>query len=219
MGAYRLSMFLKEEGTTAYWAAFPRLLDREANRELLAQIEVNYFDSLYEETDSLKTLLRLLRPKEEAGHLAWCCLELAVLYYMNPQIGEVFAAIHPSSRQGATVSLAAKLLFGEAAVLEDFSLLQEAFQRCELLLQAEYPVKRLGDALLSADDRLIQWIEDESTQFQHPFVQKGELALGEECPIWEDKQQELLRELKGSALAVPTEITVAAISGETGSGR
>ncbi len=219
MGAYRLSMYLKEECTTAYWAQYPRLLDSEVTRKLLEELEENYFESFEVEIGSFATLLRLLSPEEEAGRLAWTCLELAVLYYMNPQIGEVFAAIQPSSRQGATVSLAAKLLFGEAAVLEDFSLLQEAFQRCELLLQAEYPVKRLGDALLLADDRLIQWIEDESSLLQHPFVQKGEVSPGEICPIWEDKQQELLRELKGSALAVPTEVTVAAISGETGSGR
>lgn len=219
MGAYRLSMYLKEEGTTQYWAQYPRLLDSEVTRELLEELEENYFESFEEENGSFATLSRLLSPEEEAGRLAWCCLELAVLYYMNSQIGEVFASIHPASRNGATIALAGKLLCGEAAVLEDHALLQEAFSRAELLLQAEYPVRQMGDATLLADDRLIQWMEDAESLLSHPFVQEGKLPEGISSPIWEEKRRELLQEIIGGSQMLPGEMAVAALSGEGGSGR
>ena len=219
MGAYRLSMYLKEEGTTQYWAQYPRLLDSEVTRELLEELEENYFDGFEEENGSFATLSRLLSPEEEAGRLAWTCLELAILHYMNSQIGEVFAAIHPASRNGATIALAGKLLYGEAAVLEDHALLQEAFSRAELLLQAEYPVRQMGDATLLADDRLIQWMEDAESLLSHPFVQEGKLPEGISSPIWEEKRRELLQEIIGGSQMLPQEMAVVALSGEGGSGR
>ena len=219
MGAYRLSMYLKEEGTTAYWTQYLRLLDSEVTRELLEELEDNYFESLEEETNSFAKLYHLLSPEEEAGRLAWCCLELAVLHYMNSQIGDIFGAIHPASRNGATIALAGKLLYGEAAVLEDYALIQEAFSRCELLLQAEYPVRQMRDALLTADDRLIQWMEDENSLLRHPFVQEGKLADDISSPIWAEKRLELLQEIKGGSQMLLGEMVVAALSGEGGSGR
>lgn len=219
MGAYRLSMYLKEEGTTTYWAQYPRLLDSEVTRELLEELEENYFESFEDEMGSFAILSRLLSPEEEAGRLAWCCLELAVLHYMNSQIGEVFASIHPASRNGATIALAGKLLYGEAAVLDDYALLQEAFSRCALLLQAEYPVRQMGDATLLTDDRLIQWMEDEKSLLSHPFVQEGKLPEGISSPIWEEKRRELLQEIIGGSQMLPQEMAVVALSGEGGSGR
>lgn len=220
MGAYRLSMYLKEEGTTAYWAQYPRLLDGEVTRELLEELEENYFDSIREEEiGGMAILYRLLSPKEEAGRLAWVCLELAVLHYMNSQIGEVFSSVHPAGRKGATVALAGKLLYGEAAVLDDYALLQDAFSRCELLLQAEYPVRQMGDAVLLADDRLIQWLDDEKSLLRHPFVQEGKLADAVSSSVWEKQRRELLAEIQGGSEMLPGEMAVAALSGEGGSGR
>lgn len=219
MGAYRLSMYLKEEGTTAYWAKYPRLLDSEVTQELLAELEENYFESIWEEDGSMAVLRKLLRPQNRAGRLAWCCLELAMLYYMNPQIGEVYGLIHPAAERGATVGLAGKLLYGEAAPLEIPMLLREAFSRCELLLQAEYPVRSMGDAILSADDRLMQWIEDTESLFSHPFVQQGALSDGISSPIWTEQRQTLLSEMAGAKEFLSEEMLVAALSGEKGSGR
>ena len=219
MGAYRLSMYLKEEGTTEYWTRYPRLLDGEVTRELLEELEESYFEDLEEETGSMALLYRLLSPEYEAGRLAWCCLELAVLHYMNSGIGEVYGSIHPPSRNGATIALAGKLLYGEAAALEDHALLKEAFFRCELLLQAEYPVRQMGDTLLLADDRLIQWIEDETTLLNHPFVQEGKLEDAVSAPVWEEKRMELFREIMGGAEMLSEEMVVTALSGESGSGR
>lgn len=219
MGAYRLSMYLKEEGTTVYWAQYPRLLDSEVTRELLDELEENYLESIAEETGSMALLYRLLSPEYEAGRLAWCCLELAVLHYMNSGIGEIYGSVHPASRNGATIALASKLLYGEAAVLDDYALLQEAFSRCELLLQAEYPVRQMGDALLFADDRLIQWMSDEESLLSHPFVQEGKLEDAASSSVWEEKQMELYREIMGGGEMLPSEMVVAALSGEGGSGR
>lgn len=219
MGAYRLSMYLKEEGTNTYWAAFPRLLDAEVTREMLAELEENYLQSIFAEKGSKEYLRKLLRPQEDAGRLAWCCLELALLHYMTPQIAEIFAEIHAPCKNGATVALAAKLLYGESAALEDISLLRDAFLRCELLLQAVYPAENIGNVLLLADDRLMQWLSGESALLQHPFVRESTQIAADASPIWMGKRLELLAELFGSAEAAPQETIVAAIAGEAGSGR
>ena len=219
MGAYRLSMYLKKEGISAYWAAYPRLLDSSVTRELLEEMEQNYFDSLYAEEGNLKTLLRLLEPDIEAGYLAWSALELAMLYAMNPHMGEVFAAVHPPSRDGATLTLAAKLLYGEGLQLEYFDILQDAFSRCELLLQADYPANRIGDTLLLADDRLIAWLKDGESLPQHPMLHMGDLPDAPTSPIWEEKRLQLLTEMEGGGRVAPGEVVIAAVSGESGSGR
>ncbi len=65
MGAYRLSMYLKEEGTTEYWTKYPRLLDGEVTEELLENLEDNYMESIEEETGSMAMLVRLLSPEKE----------------------------------------------------------------------------------------------------------------------------------------------------------
>ncbi len=215
MGALRLSMYLKEEGTTAYWARFPRLLDSEITRETLDTIEENYFES-FPEGGSFGKLYDLLRPEQdEAGRLAWCALELAVLCYMNDQIREVFSVIYPPAKDGVTIALAAKLLYGEAAVLEKYQTVQEAFFRCELLLQAEYPVKQMGNAILSADDRLIQWISEENSLWQHPFLRESSLPEEPPAAVWEDIRKAFLMELQGSAEGA----VVGVISGGENSGR
>ena len=219
MGAYRLSMYLKEEGNNAYWGKYSRLLDSEVTEELLQQLEENYMEAMAEEEGSIGRLYDLLRPEEEAGRLAWCSLELAVLYYMDEQIGEVFSAIDASAGEGATLSLAARLLYGAAANLEQAFLMKEAFSRIELLLQAEYPPGRIGTERLFVDDRLVQWMSGEESPFLHPFVQTEPLPKEAPSPIWESIGQELLAELRGCAAANKGEIVVGVVSGTAGSGR
>lgn len=219
MGAYRLSMYLKEEGATTYWMQYPRLLDSQVSWEQLERFETEYFESIVAETGSMAKLYCLLWSAEEAGKLAWCALELAMLYYMNSGIGEVFAAIHPPAKNGATMGLAAKLLYGEAAALEEYALMREAFSRCELLLQAEYPAERIGDAILSVDDRLLQWLEDENSLFSHVLVENGALTEAISSPVWAEKRYTVLRELLGGSMKAEAEAIVVALAGETGSGR
>lgn len=219
MGAYRLSMYLKEEGNNAYWGKYSRLLDREVTEVLLLELEENYMAAMAEEEGSIGRLYDLLRPEEEAGRLAWCALELAVLYYMDDQIGEVFSAIDASAGAGATLSLAAKLLYGAAANLEQAFLMKEAFSRIELLLQAEYPPGRIGTERLFVDDRLVQWMSGGESPFCHPFVQEEPLPKEVPSPIWEEIGQALLAELRGCAVANKGEIVVGVVSGTAGSGR
>lgn len=219
MGAYRLSMYLKEEGNNAYWGKYSRLLDREVTEALLQQLEENYMAAMAEEEGSIGRLYDLLRPEEEAGRLAWCALELAVLYYMDDQIGEVFSAIDASAGAGATLSLAARLLYGAAANLEQAFLMKEAFSRIELLLQAEYPPGRIGTERLFVDDRLVQWMSGGESPFCHPFVQAEPLPKEPPSPIWEEIGQALLAELRGCAVANKGEIVVGVVSGTAGSGR
>lgn len=219
MGAYRLSMYLKEEGNNAYWGKYSRLLDREVTEVLLLELEENYMAAMAEEEGSIGRLYDLLRPEEEAGRLAWCALELAVLYYMDDQIGEVFSAIDASAGAGATLSLAARLLYGAAANLEQAFLMKEAFSRIELLLQAEYPPGRIGTERLFVDDRLVQWMSGGESPFCHPFVQAESLPKEVPSPIWEEIGQALLAELRGCAVANKGEIVVGVVSGAAGSGR
>ena len=219
MGAYRLSLYLKEEGKTEVLAAYPRLLSAEITQEELAALETAYLESVSGEGGSIGRLFRLLSPYDEAGRLAWCALELALLYYMDGRAAEVFEAAQVGGRAGATIGLAAKLLYGEAAVLECFVLMEDGFARCELLLQAEYPPESIVDAVLRADDRLVQWLTDENSRLSHPLIRDGRLGEKRHAAVWEEIRLEILGELRGNAEAYLEETPIVAFSGMANSGR
>lgn len=219
MGAYRLSLYLKEEGKTEVLAACPRLLSTEVTRDELAALETAYIEGLSSEGGGIGRLFRLLSPYDEAGRLAWCALELALLYYMDERAAEIFETVQAGGRQGASIGLAAKLLYGGAAALERFGLIKEGFERCELLLQAEYPPKNIISASLRADDRLVQWLADEDSLLSHPLIRDGGLDGDEGFPIWEEKRREALAELRGNAAAFPEGTPAVVFSGAGNSGR
>lgn len=220
MGALRLSLYLKEEEMNEYWTKYPRLLDCEVSKEGLKTIEEEYYKSLVmEQSNSIRKLYCLLSPTDRAGRLAWCCLEFAILYYMNPKIGEVFEYIYAGSKNGTTLSLVSKIILGETAVIESPSMIKEAFSRCELLLQAEYPVKKMGDALLLADDRLIAWIEDENSIPCHPFLERGNTNPGMISDVWDKTKEELIEAIRDRSFHQKEEIKVISIAGEKGNGR
>lgn len=219
MGALRLSMYLKEHGITGYWDKFPQELNSEITREELERIDIEYMLSLEEEENNgLAVLYQLLNPEDDAGELSWYCLELAVLYYMEKQIGEVFNAIYPLGRHGVTIFLASKIWNGDTSIIDKNTTLREAFERCELVLQAEYPVSDIGETLLHADDRLVQWMADCSTLFSHPFIKNGNLEKKKRSSIWKKKKMEVLEELQ-TVKGDFEEIKVVAITGEKGNGR
>lgn len=219
MGAYRLSMYLKEEGKTDILAAYPRLLSAEVTREELAELEAAYIESMAGEGGGIGRLFRLLSPYDEAGRLAWCALELALLYYMDERAAEIFGAVQAGGRAGTSIGLAAKLLYGDAAALERFALLKEGFERCELLLQAEYPPKSTVSAILRVDDRLAQWLADEDSRLSHPLIRDGMPDGEKHALIWEGKLRETLAELRGNAEGFPGETPVVVFSGMANSGR
>lgn len=220
MGALRLSCYLKEEGMNEYWTKFPRLLDCEIEKENLIVMEEGYFETLAaEENNSMAKLYRLLLPIDKAGRLAWCCLEFAVLYYMNSKIGEVFEYIHTGGRNGATIALASRILYGEIAIIENPAMIKDAFSRCELLLLAEYPVRQMGNALLQADDRLIAWMEDDSSVPNHPLMRIEKIDRSMYSGVWDKTKKELVREVQESSFYSKQEIRVISIAGEKGNGR
>ncbi len=219
MGAYRLSLYLKEEGKTEVLSAYPRLLSTEITRGELAALETAYMESISGEGGGIGRLFRLLSPYDEAGRLAWCALELALLYCMDSQAAEAFEAAQTGGRNGATIGLAAKLLYGNTAALQRFALLEEGFVRCELLLQAEYPPKSIADEVLRADDRLVQWLTDENSLLSHPLIYNGGRKDDAGSPLWEEKLRNILAELRGSAAAFPEEMTVGVFNGGRNSGR
>lgn len=219
MGACRLSLYLAESGADGFWATHPHLLDRGMTRADLQQMEEGYLASIAAEGGSLGRLFALLSPQDAAGRLAWCALELAVLYHMDGQIGAVFGGIEAESGGGATLGLAAKLLYGEAAALEQFALMQEAYARCALLLLGEYPPQTIAKTILRADDRLVEWMERADSTLRHPLVRAGAPVPQPSCMVWEEKRLALLRELRGTAAAFAGETVIAAISGKANSGR
>ena len=220
MGALRLSMYLREEGVTGYWSRFPRLLDCEITADNLKNMEDCYFKSLQaEKRNSMSKLYKLLSPTDKTGYLAWCCLELAVLYYMNEQIGEVFEYIHSGGRKGTTIALASRILYGETAIIENPVMIKNAFSRCELLLQAEYPVKQMGNTLLLADDRLVEWMANEYSIPKHPFIEKKKVDKTMVSNVWDAKKQELLKEIRQNGLQESEEIKIVSIAGEPENGR
>jgi len=218
MGAYRLSMYLKEEGNNEYWGAFPRLLDSTVTRELMEDIEDNYLYSFTDEKGPLGKLYGIIDPYDETGALAWCALETALLYYMDSSIGEVFEHIHPSAKNGATIALASRLVYGDADIFDDYLRLKNAFEKIELILQAEYPARNFAEAHLRADDRLVEWINDGNSLLRDKFVADGRLHEDNAATVWDNKRQEIIEEIKTGAVK-DKNLTVIAVSGENGSGR
>ena len=218
MGAMRLSLYLKEHGVDEYWDKFPQELHSEISRDELDQVDVAYMLSLDEEKSGLAVLYQLLNPNDDAGELAWCCLELAILFYMEKQIGEVFASISPFGRLGVTFSLAGKIWDGDTSIIDKNEVYREAFERCELLFQAEYPVTDIGETILCINDRFVQWLSDTSTSFSHPFVKKGTIEIQKKSDIWKKIKQDVLEEIQ--IVEEDTgEVKVVAIAGEKGNGR
>lgn len=220
MAALRISSYLKEEGVTEYWIKYPRLLDCEAEKEEVKAIEKEYFESIaMEKNNSMEKLYHLLSPTDKAGQLAWCCLELAILYYMNCQIGEIYEYVSVGGKKGTTLSLASRILYNETVLIEEPEIIREAFLRCELLLQAEYPVSQLGNTLLQADDRLIAWIKNEKSIPVHTFLEMGKVNQNRICHIWDKTKNDVVKEIQESGVYQKHEIKVISIAGEKGNGR
>lgn len=218
MGALRLSLYLKEHGIKEYWDKFPLELNAEISKDELDNIDIEYMLNIEEDNSGLAVLYQLLNPEDDAGELAWCCLELAVLYYMEKQIGEVFASICLSGRRGVTLSLAGKIWGGDTSIIDTNEVYREAFERCELLFQTEYPMSDMGESLFCIDDRLVQWILDTSTSFSHPFVKNRCTQKKNKSNIWQKTKLEILEEIQMKEENFE-EIKVVAIAGENGNGR
>ena len=166
----RISLYLKDLGQEELLRTYAGLLSPDVTQEEQVALTNVYLDSLFCESGEdgeeenvpgrreQQRLLLLLRPEELSGEIAFVCVQLAVLYYMERQAGEIYEQICKGTGTGATIELAARLVCGEKEVLDYYEETKEAYRRVELLLQAEYPVRNFMTAALRADDRLIDWL-------------------------------------------------------------
>lgn len=194
MGAYRLSYYLKQNGEPEYYKQYPAILTADITSQELSILEANYMENVKEDTGNLQTIYERIQPDDEAGRLAWVCLEFALLFYMEKQAGEVFAHIDALAKDGVTIGMVAKVLYGNMQFLDKFSVIREAYQRIELLLLAEYPVKKMMDVVLRADDRLIDWLSGGGTV---DLLQSRFVTLYQSCAeyagtnIWETQTKQV----------------------------
>lgn len=241
MAAYRISLYLKEYGNEEYWRGYPSLLAGEVSREELQKFEEGYWADLYSQAagmmpveegvrpedaatasgEALRILINLLRPKDDAaGRIAWICLELAMMYYMDARSGEIFQCLCRGTGGGPVLELAVRLA-GGGEVLNCFGEAREAYERVELLLQAPYPPQGIFSAALAVDDRLIDWIggENHFSLLKSPFLEyyRGE---GDTEPVFREREIEAAA---GGLLhyrdKFMEDAPVVAVSGEEQSGR
>lgn len=218
MGAYRLSYYFKQNGEPKYHQKFPSILTADITAEELQVLESNYMESVRIEESNLQQLYKCIQPDDEAGHLAWVCLEFALLFYMEKQAGEVFAHIDAFAQDGVTMGMVAKVLYGNMQFLDKFSVIREAYQRIELLLLAEYPVRKMMDVVLRADDRLIDWLSggEDVDLLQSRFVSLYQpLTHMQEQNFWEEQTKQLAE----SIMHFEHKIPVVVVSGDAQSGR
>lgn len=232
LAASRISCYLKELGQEELLRTYAGLLPQDSSWEQLHACQSVYQDELLGELDDegddflgrqeQQRLLLFLRPETEAGEIAFVCVQLAVLYYMERQAGEVFERICKGTGAGATIELAARLVCGDREVLDHFEETREAYRRVELILQAAYPAKQFMTATLRADDRLIDWLNGGT-----------DLSLiSPEFLSWYEPESEaepsfreaLLERMTGQFQQMQThgseeQICVLAVSGEAYSGR
>ena len=229
LAAGRISLYLKDLCQEELLRAYAGLLSPNVTHEELKGYTNAYIDSISGEDGEdapgrreQQRLLLLLRPEELSGEIAFVCVQLAVLYYMERQAGEIFEQICKGTGTGATIELAARLVCGEKEVLDYYEETKEAYRRVELLLQAEYPVRNFMTAALRADDRLIDWLNGGSdlSLLSPRFVEWYEPKQEAEPSFREG----LLERMTGQFLQTkdhgqPERISVLSVTGEPYSGR
>ena len=162
MGALRLSLYLKQNGEPEYYKNFPSILTDDITSEEIKLLEYNYMESIYEETGNLNKLMQIIKPDDEEGRLAWLCFELAALYYMEKQVGEVFNHIAHRTEIGVTLGLVAKIIYGDREFLDKFSVIRKAYNRIELIFQIKPNTSNIIDNAFCMDDRLVDWLAGEN---------------------------------------------------------
>lgn len=222
MGAYRLSLYLKVNGEPDYWKNYPRLLCEEVSENDIEIFEENCLYSISEEDSPLKKLMDMVKPTDEEGHLAWVCIELAMLYYMEKQAGEIFNHIYGETKVGATLGVAAKIVYGDKEFLDKFLIIRKAFERVELLFLAKYPADKIMDTLLIVDDRLIDWLSggEHLDLLQSRFVSlyKPDIKYSGNI-IWDKKVNYISEALNRFRILPRDNVPVVAVSGDEQSGR
>ena len=167
LAAGRISCYLKELGQEELLRRYGGLLSQDLTRDELGRLTAQWLDAVYGGEKGAEDfcgrqeqqrLLLFLRPQELAGEIALVCVQLAVLYYMERQAGELYEQICRGTANGTTIELAARLVCGDKEVLDFFEETKEAYRRVELLLQARYPSAYFMTETLRADDRLIDWL-------------------------------------------------------------
>ena len=222
MGALRLSLYLKQNGEPDYYKKFLSILTNEITSDEIMILENNYMKSIYEETGNLNKLMQIIKPDDEEGHLAWLCFELAILHYMEKQAGEVFNHISPGTREGVTMGLVAKIVYGDREFLDKFGIIRKAYDRIELLFQVKPQSSNMIDVLFSADDRLIDWLAGENNiellKSRFVTVYNSESAFDEKV-IFENKINQTAVSIEKFLALNSDKIPVVVVSGDELSGR
>lgn len=220
MGAYRLSAYLELNRADEIIKKYPGFLCTGVTPDELKDYENDYIESLYEDENSIKRLANLLNPCDAEGKIAWICLELALLYYMDKRVGEVFDYICPGTANGVNLSLVSRIVYGDVNFFDKFHIIRKAYERVELLFLAKYPAGDIFETPLKVDDRLAGWLldKDDAELLQGRFVTQyipSEINSAE--IIYKDKFEFLSRNV--SKCIQNNEHAIITVSGEAQSGR
>lgn len=222
MGALRLSLYLKQNGEPEYYKNFPAILTDDISSDEIKLLEHNYMESIYEEAGNLNKLTQIIKPDDEEGHLAWLCFELAVLYYMEKQVGEVFNHIAHRTDAGVTLGLAAKIIYGDREFLDKFSVIRKAYNRIELIFQIKPNAGNVIDNAFYMDDRLVDWLAGENNisllKSRFVSVYQPDDNFNEKI-IWETKINRVADSIERFLKHDENRIPVVAVLGDELSGR
>lgn len=234
LAAGKLACYLEKERKEGLVVQYQDFLPQGITEAELEEWEAEFFQDIAvelekkEETKEKKEpekkhwekLLLILKPIDLPGKIAWTCLELAVLYTMERRVSSLLEQLCLGTKAGVTIELAGKLVCGERETLTYFKELREAYQRVELLLQADYPIRNFLTATLQADNRLLDWLSggDDLTLISPHFLTWHIPNNLQDVPIFHTKVvQELLQQV--SCLTNKENASVVFLTGERLSGR
>ena len=170
LGVLKLSMFLKKRLPQEYFVRYGGLLDKNITVEKLEELVHNYeIEYLKNEPTTLKDYrMQRLLSFCQGNRIAITCMELALVEYMDPTVGELFQLICPRCEEGITLEVAAKITYEDKAIFEAVEELWEAYNLLRIILE---PQDLKGDyvhTVFKVNSKLIAFMDG---------VAKGQLAL------------------------------------------
>ncbi len=212
LGALQLSLFLKPRVDSALFARYSRLISPDVTEEEVASCPTAP-EALFYDRPVLAARYRQLLDLCGGEAIALTAVELALLALMEERTADLLRE-GVGLGEGLTIEAAGRVACRGQETLDLAPRLRTAYDRVELLLQAD-PAENWWKAPLRPDGRLAAWLTGDDVPDRAISAQ----VVRPEDPLSPALlTQDLAEELAGGLLACPG-FSVVHIAGEAGSGR
>ncbi len=160
LAAFKLSLFLKDHADLSLFSRYPRLISADVTEEELASYPEEP-SLLY--ADSPKVAARYQKIYDACGGdpIALTAIQLSILADMDERTLTLLREGLGTSRDSLTIETAARIALRSSEILENLPALRSAYDKVELLLQAEPGPGNFLKTPFHPDGRLASWLSGE----------------------------------------------------------